>query len=206
MSKLICDYAQFMTRMQQKKQDKLERISRLAWELLVKHGYENVTTRQVAEAADIATGTLFLYAPSKGDLLVLAFEDALRQATLPLDPLPEDPRAAILQLFSGPLELYEKHRALARHFLVEVLRGQGKQTATLQNMQQFMGTLARVLQQASDQGRLHPGLDVRQAAQNFFGIYLMVLMEWLPSQAGAKEARDRLEQAFELQWTGLVKP
>lgn len=206
MSMLISDYAQSMTRMQQKKQDKLERISRLAWELFVKHGYENVTTRQVAEAADIATGTLFLYAPSKGDLLVLAVEDALRQATLPPHPLPEDPRAAVLSLFSGPLELYEKHRALARHFLVEVLRGQGKQAATLQNIQHFMGTLARVLEQASEQGQLRAGLDARQAAENFFGIYMMVLMQWLPSQADVQEARSRLEKAFELQWTGLVKP
>ncbi|MFC5598795.1 TetR/AcrR family transcriptional regulator [Deinococcus cellulosilyticus] len=193
-----------MTRMQQKKHDKHERISRVAWELFQKHGYEKVTTRQVAEAADIATGTLFLYASTKGDLLVMAMESALREVTRPASPLPEDPRNALRALFSGPLHLYQQHRDLARHFLVEVLRGQASE-ATQKNIDLFTLTLSQVLGQGVERGQLRPGLDVRQAARNFFGIYMMVLLEWLPSQESVEQGLERLDQAFELHWTGLVK-
>jgi AcrR family transcriptional regulator len=39
--------------------------------LFAKHGVDEVTTQQIAEAADIGTGTLFLYAKTKGELLLL---------------------------------------------------------------------------------------------------------------------------------------
>ena len=53
------------------KQQKLERIMAAASELFAKHGVEEVTTQQIADKADIGTGTLFLYAKSKGELLLL---------------------------------------------------------------------------------------------------------------------------------------
>ncbi|MDO4244322.1 MAG: helix-turn-helix domain-containing protein [Actinomyces sp.] len=59
------------TRRERDKQAKLERITAAASELFARHGVDEVTTQQIAEAADIGTGTLFLYARSKGDLLLL---------------------------------------------------------------------------------------------------------------------------------------
>ncbi|WP_189007196.1 TetR/AcrR family transcriptional regulator [Deinococcus roseus] len=191
-----------MTRVQQKKQDKQERIARAAWDLFTQHGYEKVTTRQVAEQADIATGTLFLYAASKGDLLVLAFEQALRDATQPPEKLPDSIQDTVRLLFSGPLHLYGQHRQLARHFLLEVLRG-GSRSVTESNIEQFAQTLTHLLQQASEKGQLKADLDARQAARNFFGIYMMVLLEWLPSVQDVEDARQKLDAAFGLQWSGL---
>ena len=45
-----------------------------ASELFEKHGVDEVTTQQIADAADIGTGTLFLYAKTKGELLLLVVE------------------------------------------------------------------------------------------------------------------------------------
>lgn len=58
-------------RRERNKQAKLERITAAASELFAEHGVEEVTTQQVADAADIGTGTLFLYARTKGELLLL---------------------------------------------------------------------------------------------------------------------------------------
>lgn len=58
-------------RRERNKQEKLERITKAASELFAKHGVDEVTTQQIAEAADIGTGTLFLYARTKGELLLL---------------------------------------------------------------------------------------------------------------------------------------
>ncbi|MGN6219359.1 MAG: TetR/AcrR family transcriptional regulator [Microbacterium sp.] len=68
-------------RRERQKQDKLARITAAASELFAKHGVDEVTTQQIADAADIGTGTLFLYAKTKGELLLLVqnahYADAL---------------------------------------------------------------------------------------------------------------------------------
>jgi TetR/AcrR family transcriptional regulator len=68
-------------RRERNKQAKLDRITAAARELFAEHGIEDVTTQQIADRADIGTGTLFLYAKSKGELLLLvqnsAYADAL---------------------------------------------------------------------------------------------------------------------------------
>lgn len=58
-------------RRERNKQQKLERITEAAAELFAEHGIEDVTTQQIAEKADVGTGTLFLYAKTKGELLLL---------------------------------------------------------------------------------------------------------------------------------------
>jgi len=58
-------------RRERNKQAKLERITAAAGALFAERGVDEVTTQQIADAADIGTGTLFLYAKTKGELLLL---------------------------------------------------------------------------------------------------------------------------------------
>jgi TetR/AcrR family transcriptional regulator len=58
-------------RRERNKRDKRDRITAAARELFAQHGVDEVTTQQIADRADIGTGTLFLYAKSKGELLLL---------------------------------------------------------------------------------------------------------------------------------------
>lgn len=58
------------------KLDKLERITAAAAELFADRGVDDVTTQEVADRADIGTGTLFLYAKTKGELLLLVQNSA----------------------------------------------------------------------------------------------------------------------------------
>jgi AcrR family transcriptional regulator len=63
--------SQPLGRRERNKQQKLERIIAAASELFAENGVEDVTTQQIAQKADIGTGTLFLYAKTKGELLLL---------------------------------------------------------------------------------------------------------------------------------------
>lgn len=58
-------------RRERNKQAKLERITAAASELFAQRGVDDVTTQEIADAADIGTGTLFLYAKTKGELLLM---------------------------------------------------------------------------------------------------------------------------------------
>jgi TetR/AcrR family transcriptional regulator, cholesterol catabolism regulator len=61
-------------------QDKRDRIFSAAATLFAEHGYEAVTTQEISERADIAAGTLFRYASSKGDLLLMVYNQQFRAA------------------------------------------------------------------------------------------------------------------------------
>ncbi|MEV7135979.1 TetR/AcrR family transcriptional regulator [Arthrobacter sp. NPDC093128] len=63
--------SQSLGRRERNKQEKLDRITAAASELFAEYGVEDVTTQQIADKADIGTGTLFLYAKTKGELLLL---------------------------------------------------------------------------------------------------------------------------------------
>lgn len=58
-------------RRERAKQDKRERIMAAAREMFAEHGVGGVTTQQVADRADIAIGTLYLYATTKAELLIM---------------------------------------------------------------------------------------------------------------------------------------
>ena len=60
--------------------DKQDRIFRAAAELFAERGFEDVSTGQVSERADVAIGTVFRYASSKGELLLMVLNDMLRTA------------------------------------------------------------------------------------------------------------------------------
>ncbi len=70
-------------RRERNKLDKLERITAAAGELFAERGVDDVTTQEIADRADIGTGTLFLYAKTKGELLLLVqnsmYETALEE-------------------------------------------------------------------------------------------------------------------------------
>jgi AcrR family transcriptional regulator len=79
-------------RRERNKQDKLDRIIAAASELFAEHGVDEVTTQQIADKADIGTGTLFLYAKTKGELLLLVqntkYAEALEQGRADTETIP----------------------------------------------------------------------------------------------------------------------
>lgn len=80
-------------RRERNKQDKLDRIVAAASELFAVHGVDEVTTQQIADKADIGTGTLFLYAKTKGELLLLVqnahYAEALERGRADAETIPD---------------------------------------------------------------------------------------------------------------------
>ena len=63
-----------------RERNKLEKMSRIIGAtrgLFASQGFEKTTTLQIAEAAGIGVGTLFLYARTKEDLLFMVFLDEM---------------------------------------------------------------------------------------------------------------------------------
>lgn len=117
---------QSLGRRERNKQAKLERITAAASAMFAKHGVDDVTTQQIAEAADIGAGTLFLYAKTKGELLLLVqnalYVEALergRAAASASASLPE----AVLALITPIVECNRTQIDNGRTYLREMVFG-----------------------------------------------------------------------------------
>src|ERR1044072_4950376 len=79
-------------RRERNKQDKLDRIVAAASELFAEHGGGEVKTQQKADKGDNGNGTLFLYAKTKGELLLLVqnakYAVALEQGLADAETIP----------------------------------------------------------------------------------------------------------------------
>ena len=64
-------------RREQNKLEKRGRIIAAARALFTHKGFEATTTQEIAEAAGVAAGTVFTYARTKEDLLILVFHDEM---------------------------------------------------------------------------------------------------------------------------------
>ena len=118
-------------RSERNKQDKLVRITEAACRLFAERGISEVTTQQVAEAADVATGTLFLYAKTKGELLLLAQNAGY---SIALDVGKRDSQNAtgaidaVMKLWRPIIVCNRKHVENGRAYLREVVFGDGQES------------------------------------------------------------------------------
>ncbi|GAA4670001.1 TetR/AcrR family transcriptional regulator [Phytohabitans rumicis] len=113
-------------RRERNKQEKLDRIMAAARELFAEHGVDDVTTQQVADKADIGTGTLFLYAKNKGELLLLVqnstYADALVRGKAAAETIP-DVRDAVMAIVRPVVECNRIQIDNGRTYLREMVFG-----------------------------------------------------------------------------------
>src|SRR5688572_11175374 len=113
-------------RRERNKQEKLERITAAARELFTEHGVDDVTTQQIAEKADIGTGTLFLYAKTKGELLLLvqnsSYADALEEGEAAAESIP-DALDAVMAIVRPVVECNRAQIDNGRTYLREIVFG-----------------------------------------------------------------------------------
>ena len=113
-------------RRERNKQQKLDRITAAARELFAERGVDEVTTQEIADKADIGAGTLFLYAKTKGELLLLVqnstYADALAQGTSAAESIP-DVLDAVMAIVRPVVECNRKQVDNGRTYLREIVFG-----------------------------------------------------------------------------------
>lgn len=186
-------------RRERNKQEKLARIVGAARKLFSERGFAETTTQQIAEAADIGTGTLFLYARSKEDLLVMVFSDEMletaRAAFASVDeaaPLLDQ----LMQVFSSMVAYHERDPDLARILLKEVMfpDGAGRAADISELLDVIFAGLADLVVRARDAGRCHQDAPPLDVAENLFANYYMNLLRRLGGQTTAAQFDARLRR------------
>jgi AcrR family transcriptional regulator len=195
-----------LSRVERNKRDKLERIKRAARALFVRKGFEATTTREIASAADVGIGTVFLHAVSKQDLLVMIFrEEAGRALDAAFASLAEAPLIDALQLiFDALIAHHERNLGLARVFVKELPFVDDARHGRAAFMADLFGRMAALIERAQERGELRRSIPSLRLAKNLFALYFGILLEWLGAAEITSEERDRaLRAALELHLAGL---
>ncbi|MBS2030082.1 MAG: TetR/AcrR family transcriptional regulator [Deltaproteobacteria bacterium] len=201
-----------MTKVTQRAKQKLdtrERIRAAAWELFTTDGYDETTTKAVAERAGVATGTVFVHARDKADLLALVLGDRIRDtvdegfASLPRGGL----IAQWMHLFGRLFRMYAEHPKLSGAFVRSVPasdkgpNGQALDAYTFA----FLHRLGTLVASASQRGELRRDVPSDAAARNAFALYLFALTAMLGGYVPLDAALVSLRESLELQVRGLKK-
>jgi len=188
------------------KREKRARLLRAARELFERKGFEGATAREICRRARIGTGTLFLYARDKRDLLLQAFqEDAqalwaeARSRSAERDSLVD----ALLDLFGRFFAYYDQHPALARGLAAHLFAAaEGGEAAALDA--QFLAHVTALVERAQVRGEVRRDRAAALLASACFAHYTRWMLAWLVTRSVSRaEAEAGLRATLQLQLEGL---
>jgi TetR/AcrR family fatty acid metabolism transcriptional regulator len=166
--------------------DKREAILRAATHVFARNGYFQSQVADIARAAGVAAGTVYLYFRSKDDLLVSLFERTMREAIeegrAALAGI-ADPRERLARIATLHLERLGRDRDLAVVFQVE-LRQSTKfmQRFSSTYLRDYLGQIRDTLAQGQESGHFRRDLNPTVAAKIFFGALDEMATNWILSR------------------------
>lgn len=184
-----------------------ERVRTAAYELFKANGFEGTTTKAVAERAGVATGTVFVHARDKVDLLNLVMFDLLTEATEDaFATLPRsDLRKQLGHVFRRVVVMYGSVPTLAGPFVQSLPSAKGPNADRVNAMTfEFLGRLAALIEDAKARGEVAQDVSSLALARNLFAIYFFTLVTWLGGFVATEGILPALEDAFELQLRGTL--
>ncbi|HEY3817588.1 MAG TPA: TetR/AcrR family transcriptional regulator [Polyangiaceae bacterium] len=167
--------------------DKRERILDAAVRVFAKKGFHATRVSEVAKAAGVADGTIYLYFKSKDQLLVSLFEDRVERLLTFLEKeLPATAGAAekLRRIIELQLGLLEGERDLAEVITV-ILRQSTKlmKEYAAPKFTSYLDAIARVVADGQASGELRGDVSPHLAARAIFGALDGITMTWALGKA-----------------------
>ena len=188
-------------------QSKRERILRAATDVFAQSGYFNAKVSEIARAAGVADGTIYLYFDGKEDLLTSIFREHTRNY---LQSLERDvanvnrPEERVRIAIRHHLETLGRDRSLAIVAQVE-LRHSLKFMALLshQEIADYLNILRKIVEQGQSEGVFRRNLHPQLVAKAIFGIVDEMVTSWILSEKDYSLA-DQSDEVAEFVLNGLL--
>src|SRR5438874_7340856 len=165
---------------------KRDLILRAATDVFASRGYFNAQVADVARAAGVAAGTVYLYFKSKDDLLVSIFERSMRESlTAGREAVADlsDPRERLRRLARGHLARLGSDRNLAVVFQVE-LRQSTKfmERFSSSHLRDYLGLIREAIADGQRSGIFRGDIKATVAAKMLFGALDEMATNWILSK------------------------
>lgn len=186
---------------ERKKLIRLQRIVAAARDLFINKGFSNTTIQDIAAEADVGLGTLYLYAKSKEDLLVMVFkDDILRMIETSYASIPADaPLLDQLMVFFDVHIRYHAHdQVLSRTVLKELSFSTTEQRRQdiAQITQSTYSKLMKLIERARRDKRISKEIYTGTMAWSAFALYYHLLQGFLCGFHTEDEFRKNLHNAL----------
>jgi TetR/AcrR family transcriptional regulator, fatty acid metabolism regulator protein len=163
--------------------DKREAILKAATEVFARRGYFQSQVADVARAAGVAAGTVYLYFRSKDDLLVSIFERTMKETLAEGEAAlaaVADPRERLRRIARLHLERMGRDRDLAVVFQVE-LRQSTKFMERFSStyLRDYLGTIRDTIAEGQASGVFRRGFNPTIAAKALFGALDEMATNWI---------------------------
>lgn len=172
--------------------DKREAILRAATGVFARNGYFNSKVADIASAAGVADGTVYLYFKSKEEILHSIFDRTVDEAvTEAREELKEikDPREKLRRIARRHLERLEADRDLAIVFQVE-LRGSTKfmEEFSAAGFAAYLGLIRATIEEGQRAGVFRASLNAKVVSKILFGALDEMATNWILSRRRYKLA------------------
>ena len=187
--------------------DKRDRILRAAIKVFAKNGFYATRVSEIAKAAGVADGTIYLYFKNKDDVLITIFEDGIQQLRTILREVAaaDEPfETRIKRIIELQLGLLEEQRDLA-----EVITVNLRQSSTLLKQYatplfiEYIDVIAGLIREGQKQGAFRKEVNARVAARSLFGALDAILLTWALGEADPASLRKAASQCASLFLGGL---
>ena len=166
--------------------DKRDALLRAAIDTFAARGFFNAQVADVARAAGVAAGTVYLYFRGKDDLLISIFERTMKEAIADgrrsVDAL-TDPVERLREIARLHLGRLGRDRALAVVFQVE-LRQSTKfmERFSSTQLREYLGIIRSVIADGQARGVFRSAISPTLAAKLFFGALDEMATNWILSR------------------------
>ena len=172
--------------------DKRAIILRAATRVFARNGYFNSKVADIARAADVADGTVYLYFKSKEEILHSIFDQNVAEAIGAAHSLIEgidDPREKLRRVAALHLERLGADRDLAVVFQVE-LRGSTKfmREFSAAGFAEYLALLRQIFEEGQAAGVFRKQANPKLAAKILFGALDEMATNWIISKRNYKLA------------------
>lgn len=190
------------------KRKTLATIRQSAWSLFVEKGFDRTTTREIAERAKVAAGTVFVHAKDKDELLAMVFQQRVSTAfEKGFDGISEETPLIerLVCAFGVFFDDYSMQPELALKFLCITLTLTGPIGLAQSKVEdEFVARVASLLERARERGECRDDLDVHGYARNLFALYRFAVFRWLASGdcRDPEKGKHTLRESFSVAHTG----
>lgn len=187
--------------------DKRERILAAAIKVFAKNGFYATRVSEIAKAAGVADGTIYLYFKNKDDVLVSIFEDGIMRLLEIIREIAASDATVeqrIQRIIEMQLGLLEDQRDLAEVITVNLRQSSRllKQYGTPLFME-YLDVIAGVIEEGQRQCVFRKGLSPRVAARALFGALDGILLTWALGDADPAALRRSASHCATLFLDGL---
>jgi len=188
---------------------KRERILKAAIKVFAKNGFYATRVSEIAKAASVADGTIYLYFKNKDDVLVTIFEEGIERLLTILREVAESDEPfenRIQRIIELQLGLMEEQRDLAEVITVNLRQSSRllKQYATPLFMQ-YIDVIADVVRAGQEEGTFRKDLNPRVVARCLFGAIDAILLTWALGEGDPPALRKAATHCASLFLEGLRK-